>query len=273
MDRLIAANSVALPGDVAPLTGTPQAATDGDPATNTQATVWPAYQYNAMQEELIAVIAAAGLAPDRTNNAQVVAAIKKLIQLSTQTFVTDTGVANAYVVAPSPALGARVVGQGFRVKWTHANAADGTDGGFGASTINDGLGVVALKTAVGNVLMAGEIQANSFSNVVWDGAAYRILESRARFSSFSSVSAALVVELDNGLIIQAFTVATSGQNTGVISYPMAFRLGAFGFWVNANEATASAATCFCSANGLTASTMRAQISTGAFSVEILAIGV
>ncbi|WP_454871800.1 hypothetical protein [Paraburkholderia xenovorans] len=81
MDRLIAPNSViAAQADTAPATGTPQYATDGNPATNVPATQWPAYQYNAIQEELIAVLVAAGITPDRTENNQVAAAIKALIQ-------------------------------------------------------------------------------------------------------------------------------------------------------------------------------------------------
>lgn len=81
MDRLIAPNSViAAQADTAPATGTPQYATDGNPATNVPATQWPAYQYNAIQEELIAVLVVAGITPDRTENNQVAAAIKALIQ-------------------------------------------------------------------------------------------------------------------------------------------------------------------------------------------------
>ncbi|WP_146126529.1 hypothetical protein [Burkholderia multivorans] len=83
MDRLIAANSVPqAQADIAPTTGTPQFATDGNPASNVPATRWPSYQYNAIQEELMAVLAAAGVAPDRTNNAQIVSAIRLLIAQS-----------------------------------------------------------------------------------------------------------------------------------------------------------------------------------------------
>jgi hypothetical protein len=71
MDRIIAPNSVALSGaDTAPTTGTPQYATDGNPADGIPATQWPAYQYNAIQEELIAAIESDGTSPDRTNNNQ-----------------------------------------------------------------------------------------------------------------------------------------------------------------------------------------------------------
>ncbi|UXZ62696.1 hypothetical protein NUJ28_08310 [Burkholderia multivorans] len=83
MDRLIAANSVPMAqADTAPTSGTPQGATDGNPAANIPATRWPSYQYNAIQEELMGVLAAAGIAPDRTNNAQIAAAIKLLIARS-----------------------------------------------------------------------------------------------------------------------------------------------------------------------------------------------
>lgn len=84
MDRLIATNSVpAASADTAPAAGTPQFATNGNPVTAVPATQLPAYQYNAIQEELIAIIAAASIAPDRNNNAQVLAAIRALIAAST----------------------------------------------------------------------------------------------------------------------------------------------------------------------------------------------
>ncbi|MCO1384484.1 hypothetical protein [Burkholderia multivorans] len=83
MDRLIAPNTVtAAQADTAPATGTPGYATDGNPASNIPATRWPAYQYNAIQEELMAIIAGGGLTPDRTDNAQILAAIRALIQAS-----------------------------------------------------------------------------------------------------------------------------------------------------------------------------------------------
>ncbi|WP_244136970.1 hypothetical protein [Burkholderia pyrrocinia] len=83
MDRLIASNSVPqAQADTAPATGTPQFATDGNPASNVPATRWPAYAFNAIQEELIAVLTAAGITPDRMNNAQIAAAIQAMITQS-----------------------------------------------------------------------------------------------------------------------------------------------------------------------------------------------
>lgn len=79
MDRLIATNSVPqASADTAPAIGTPQFATDGNPASGIPATIWPAYAWNAIQEEMMAVLSAAGVTPDRTNNAQVLAALRAL---------------------------------------------------------------------------------------------------------------------------------------------------------------------------------------------------
>lgn len=79
MDRIIAPNSVdAAHADTAPVTGTPGYATDGNPATGVPATLWATYQYNAIQEELIAFLTAAGIGPDNTSNVQVLAACRAL---------------------------------------------------------------------------------------------------------------------------------------------------------------------------------------------------
>ena len=53
--------------------------TEGDPTIPVAATTVTAAWLNAMQEEAVAVLAAAGIAPDKANNAQMLAAILKLI--------------------------------------------------------------------------------------------------------------------------------------------------------------------------------------------------
>lgn len=53
--------------------------TEGDPTIPIPATTVRAAWLNSVQEELIAILAAAGIAPDKTNNAQVVDAINALI--------------------------------------------------------------------------------------------------------------------------------------------------------------------------------------------------
>jgi hypothetical protein len=77
MHRLIAPGSVPFANrDIAPASGTPQYATDGVPGV-TAATQWPAYAYNAIQDEILACILAAGLTPDKDNWAQLLAALRK----------------------------------------------------------------------------------------------------------------------------------------------------------------------------------------------------
>lgn len=53
--------------------------TEGDPTIPVPATTVTAAWLNAMQEETIAVLEAVGIAPDKANNSQVLAAIRKLI--------------------------------------------------------------------------------------------------------------------------------------------------------------------------------------------------
>ena len=80
MDAIIAPNTVPLAqADGPPGTGTPGYATNGNPAAQIAATKFPAYHYNGVVRELLAVITAAGLAPSGANLAQVLAAIRALI--------------------------------------------------------------------------------------------------------------------------------------------------------------------------------------------------
>lgn len=78
MDRVIATNSVPFASrDLAPGSGTPQYFTPGVPGT-TPATVVPGYFLNMLQDELRAVIVAAGITPDDTNWSQLLQAIMNL---------------------------------------------------------------------------------------------------------------------------------------------------------------------------------------------------
>jgi hypothetical protein len=66
MDLLIANASVPLASaDGPPATGTPQYATDGNPVTNIPGTVWPAYWLNGLMQELMAILVAGGITPNR----------------------------------------------------------------------------------------------------------------------------------------------------------------------------------------------------------------
>ncbi|TAL89296.1 MAG: hypothetical protein EPN62_08840, partial [Candidimonas sp.] len=91
MDRIIAPYTVtAGAADVAPATGTPGYATDGNPATNTPATLWPSYQYNAIQEEIMAAIIGSGQTPDRTKNNLLMSAFPLVVPTTPTLKLTNT---------------------------------------------------------------------------------------------------------------------------------------------------------------------------------------
>ncbi|MBY4669581.1 hypothetical protein K6W12_02915 [Burkholderia multivorans] len=153
MDRLIAANSVPMAqADTAPISGTPQGATDGNPAANIPATRWPSYQYNAIQEELIAILTAAGITPDRNNNSQIASAIKRLGQKTV--ILNDTGAANSYTATNTPPLTVAtwVDGTVQQIKIANANT--------GASTYApDGLTALPIYGLGLQPLQGGELAA------------------------------------------------------------------------------------------------------------------
>lgn len=161
MDRLIAANSVPLAqADTAPATGTPQYATDGNPASNVPATRWPAYAFNTIQDEVYNVIVAAGLTPDRTKWNQLLTAIQTMLQGTTTNVGVDTGAANAYVVAFNPALAEPVPWAPFWVKIKTANT--------GASTLNATGTVEPLVGGGHQPLQGGEAVANGNALIYWN---------------------------------------------------------------------------------------------------------
>ena len=80
---------------------------------------------------------------------------------------TDTGTANAYVVALSPAVTAYAAGQAFTFK---AGAASTT-----ASTLNvNGLGTKAIKKLHDQDVASGDIESGSIVTVVYDGTNFQM---------------------------------------------------------------------------------------------------
>lgn len=125
--------------------------TNGDPVTSMPATQPGEFWFHQIGEELRAILVAAGVVPSTGNTAQVVEAIQRLIDAQSGNYALDTGAANAYVVALSPAIIAYADGMTIRVKAVNANT--------GACTLNAGGGVVALNNDVGAALVAGDIPA------------------------------------------------------------------------------------------------------------------
>jgi hypothetical protein len=75
MQRVDTATAIASPPTQDPV-GTPGYFTKGNPTSGTPATVPGQDWFNAVQEEILAVIVAAGLTPSKSNMAQLLAAIK-----------------------------------------------------------------------------------------------------------------------------------------------------------------------------------------------------
>lgn len=170
MDRIVAPGSVASGSrPTPPVGGTAQYATDGNPSISVPATVWPSYQYNAIQEELIAILAAAGITPDRTNEAQVVLAIRELIQAEAGNYVVDTGsAANIYVGVYAPPIAALTDGLVLRFRAAHANTAAST---FAVNAI----AAKSIFRSDGSALAANDIPVGAIIVVLYDLANTRFL--------------------------------------------------------------------------------------------------
>lgn len=82
------------------------------------------------------------------------------VQKGTHIFALDTGVANAYICNFTPAITVRGEGQVIRFKVANTNA--------GASTINDGIGVVPLVGGAHLALQGGELVAGGDAWVQWN---------------------------------------------------------------------------------------------------------
>lgn len=136
---------------------------DGAPAPTRVGRDW----LNMIQEEIISVIAAAGITLNAGAYNQLLQAIQALITAGTA-FLTDTGAANAYVLTPAPAISAYAAGQLFLFKTANANT--------GASTVNvSAKGAKAIVRRDGSALQAGDIPAGSVNAVLYDGTAFQLL--------------------------------------------------------------------------------------------------
>lgn len=118
---------------------------------------------NTLQEEIAGVIEGAGQVLNPGANNQLLIAIENLIEVRAGNYLLDTGVANAYVVAMNPAPPARQNGQVIRFKIAHANT--------GASTVNDGFGIVSLLNDVAGALVLGDLPLGSVAVAVFDAVA------------------------------------------------------------------------------------------------------
>src|SRR6266403_1016674 len=94
-------------------------------------------------------------------------ATKVGVQNESYTYATDTGAANAYAIAPSPAIAAYATGQRFQYKAVNANTT--------ASTLAvSGLAAKAIQKN-GVALVANDILANEIVDVIYDGTQFQMI--------------------------------------------------------------------------------------------------
>ncbi|MBI5435956.1 MAG: hypothetical protein HY937_02400 [Nitrosomonadales bacterium] len=159
------------------------------------ATKGGAYWFHQIGEELRAVQVAAGITPSTASTSQLLEAIQRLIDAQSGNYALDTGAANAYVVALSPAITAYTDGMTVRVKAANANT--------NASTLNAGAGVVALCNDVGGALAGGDVPAGGIFEVT-----YILSENKFRITSLVQSQGDARYAALAGLVTQVFSVAT-----------------------------------------------------------------
>jgi len=138
--------------------------TDGNPGTGEPASLVPAEWCNALTDEQLNILAAAGIEPNEADSTQLGVAI----QSGMLNMGTDTGAANAYAVAYNPPIKILNIGQLLRFRAATANT--------GASTLNvNGLGAFPLVGLGGQPLQGGEINVHCVVSVVYVGSGSFIL--------------------------------------------------------------------------------------------------
>ncbi len=88
------------------------------------------------------------------------------LQAQAGNYADDTGAANAYVCALTPALSGHVTGMPIRVLIAHDNT--------GASTFDPGPGAKNIKTPAGTDPLAGQLYAGAIVTFVYDGTDYQV---------------------------------------------------------------------------------------------------
>lgn len=122
-------------------------------------------------------------------------------------YAPDTGTANAYAIAPTPAALGYVAGSAYSFLAANANT--------GASTLNvSGLGTKAITEPGQGALTAGDILANQLVSVVYDGTQFQLISPQGPAVSADTVGA--IIKRDGSGNFSAGTM--TGTSTGNTTY-------------------------------------------------------
>ena len=146
------------------------------------------------------------------------------LQAQDTNYAVNTGPANAYVAAMTPALTAHVAGMPIRVLM--GSGVTNT----GASTFNDGGGVASVVYPNGGALVGGEILANSIATFTWNPtlAAFQLINTPSLAATtftgtltggFSAnPSGTINAKVTNGVVTLWNDAAITGTSNGTFLY-------------------------------------------------------
>jgi len=144
--------------------------TEGDPVGGVQATVVTDDFMNDVQEELISILAAAGVTPVKGTQNQVLNSIAKLLQSQKLIAFPTAGTATALTLTPSPAIDAYAADLRFRVKF---NIASGLNPTLNVSA----KGAKSLKQYdSAGAKVAAVFAANQLSEIEYDGVDFIVVD-------------------------------------------------------------------------------------------------
>jgi hypothetical protein len=148
---------------------------NGDPAIGRQGSIPPAAAFEYPMREIVNAIEESGQTATDADLTQLAKAISK----ASNRFIIDSGSANALILTPAPAISGYTAGLTYEVKV----AANNT----GPATVNvSDVGTRNLVHVNGSNLTAGDIVANGFALIAYDGAQFQLISSSANSASETS---------------------------------------------------------------------------------------
>lgn len=208
-------SSPTLPVPSAP--GTAGYFTDGSALEGVSPTYVPAEFLNSVMLEIMNVVMAAGITPNKAVYTQLLAAIENLIEARAGDYATDTGVANAYVIALSPPITAYTPGLTVKFRAANANTA--------ACTLNAGGGVVPLLRDDGSPLQLGDIAQQCVITATYDVGAAGFLVSSIVLSQLGALARLNVgagMYVDNNGNLSSYAAAYPPDTGAANAYVVAF---------------------------------------------------